>query len=63
MSTILRARQSMSLQNALVQPVVTPRFAVSTTYDLMTRLAELADKHNILVQVGWSTTSSLTTQA
>ena len=61
MSTILQARQRMSLQNALVQPVVTPRFAVSATYNLMARLAEVADKHNILVQVGWSTTSSLTT--
>ncbi|KAK2173569.1 hypothetical protein NP493_866g00025 [Ridgeia piscesae] len=40
----------LSRKNALVQPVVTPRFAVSTTFNLMTRLAEVADKHNILVQ-------------
>jgi len=63
MSTIIQARQCMLLQNALVQPVVTPRFAVSTTFNLMTRLAEVADKHNILVQVGWSTTSYPTAKA
>jgi len=40
----------ISKQYPLVQPVVTPRFAVSCTQDLMKKLGDMARKYNINVQ-------------
>ena len=39
------------LKYAHVQPVITPRFAISCTMPLMTRLAELSRKYNLNIQV------------
>eukprot|EP00057_Strongylocentrotus_purpuratus_P003807 XP_003727405.1 PREDICTED: guanine deaminase [Strongylocentrotus purpuratus] len=38
------------LDNPLVAPVITPRFAITCSWELMTGLGELAKKHNIRVQ-------------
>ncbi len=41
------------LKYAHVQPVITPRFAISCTMPLMTRLAELSRKYNLNIQVNY----------
>lgn len=38
-------------QNELVEPVVTPRFAVSCDKELMDGLSEIANKYNSKIQV------------
>ena len=35
----------------LVQPAVTPRFAVSCSMDLMKKMGDLAQKYNVNIQV------------
>ncbi|KAI0211152.1 Guanine deaminase [Lamellibrachia satsuma] len=41
----------LNRKNELLQPVVTPRFAVSATQELMTQLARVASKYGVRVQV------------
>ncbi|XP_038058166.1 guanine deaminase-like isoform X2 [Patiria miniata] len=43
-------KQVQSMNNPLVTPIVTPRFAVSCTLELMKKLAELAEKYNLPIQ-------------
>ncbi|XP_041459956.1 guanine deaminase-like isoform X1 [Lytechinus variegatus] len=38
------------LNNPLIAPIITPRFAISCSRELMTGLGELAKKHNLRVQ-------------
>jgi guanine deaminase len=40
----------LKLGNPLVRPIVTPRFAVSCTAELMSGLARIAEQHKLLVQ-------------
>jgi len=44
------------LKYAHVQPVITPRFAISDTMSLMTRLAEVSRKYNLNIQVQYHAT-------
>lgn len=43
-------KQLKELQNNLVQPIITPRFALSCDMPLMTRLGELASRCNVHIQ-------------
>ncbi|KAF5304749.1 hypothetical protein FQA39_LY09526 [Lamprigera yunnana] len=47
--------QAMSdKKNGLVQPIITPRFALSLDVDEMTRLGDLAKEHNLRIQTHMS---------
>ena len=41
-------------QNPLIQPVITPRFAISCSETLMQRLGEIAAEKNLAIQVNYS---------
>jgi guanine deaminase len=43
--------QLFILQNNLVKPIITPRFALSCDMPLMKRLGELAQRYNVHIQV------------
>jgi len=43
--------QHFCLQNNLVRPIITPRFALSCDMTLMTMLGELASRCNVHIQV------------
>lgn len=43
--------QLFILQNNLVKPIITPRFALSCDMPLMTKLGELASRSNVHIQV------------
>lgn len=43
--------QHFILQNNLVKPIITPRFALSCDMPLMTMLGELASRCNVHIQV------------
>lgn len=43
-------KKVIGLENPLVQPVVTPRFAVSCNKELLDKLGELANKYNLRIQ-------------
>lgn len=46
------------LQNDLVKPVITPRFAISCDMELLTKLGEIAKKYDIHIQVSILKTNS-----
>lgn len=48
--TELFIRGIMSLRSPLVKPIITPRFALSCTAELMNGLSELAEKYNLHIQ-------------
>ncbi|GBP26642.1 Guanine deaminase [Eumeta japonica] len=43
-------QEIMALKNDLIEPIVTPRFAVSCDEKLLTKLAVLAEKYNCMIQ-------------
>jgi len=43
-------KQIKELQNNLVKPIITPRFALSCDMPLMTKLGELASRYNVHIQ-------------